>query len=245
MNLVADIGNSSTKVAVFDGRSMVARLRTEGSPAGAFRELAEKFPLRHAVISVVGRKEESVCNTLKTICPDALFVTGTTPTPLRVCYDNPQTLGPDRLAAAVGAAALRPKTELLIIDIGTCLTFDRVSADGRYLGGNISPGLGIRFRALHEQTAALPLVTAEETAPQWGTDTVSAIRAGVMTGTEWEIEGCIRAFRKEFPDAPVFLTGGNARKFCHGIPVERQEALVETGLNEILLHHLSQQPQTD
>ena len=134
---------------------------------------------------------------------------------------------------------------MLIIDIGTCLTFDRVSADGRYLGGNISPGLGIRFRALHEQTAALPLVTAEETAPQWGTDTVSAIRAGVMTGTEWEIEGCIRAFRKEFPDAPVFLTGGNARKFCHGIPVERQEALVETGLNEILLHHLSQQAQTD
>ena len=62
--------------------------------------------------------------------------------------------------------------------------------------------------------ASLSLVTAEETAPQWGTDTVSAIRAGVMTGTEWEIEGCIRAFRKEFPDAPVFLTGGNARPFC-------------------------------
>ena len=149
-------------------------------------------------------------------------------------YASPETLGADRLAAAVGAAYCCKGHDLLIVDAGTCITYDYVSAEGHYLGGNISPGLGMRLRALHEQTARLPLVNADGEIERIGSNTINAIRAGVLQGVDYEITGYIRTMMRRKPDARIFLTGGNGYRFAQETEVERNDALVEIGLNCIL-----------
>lgn len=237
MNLIVDIGNSSAKASLFDGTAMVARKRLGDDLAAQLDDLTHDVSLNACAYSIVGATSPGIIQMLERIAPQTLRVEGQTPTPLANDYHSPSTLGPDRLAAAVGAAAIYPRTPLLIIDAGTCLTYDFVSREGHYLGGNISPGLGMRLRALHEQTALLPLVSAEGQCPQLGHDTETAIRSGVLHGMQLEIKGYVDEFLHSQPDGHIFFTGGNAFRF--DIPqAERHDALVETGLNRILLHNL-------
>lgn len=140
-------------------------------------------------------------------------LTSSTPVPLGNSYSTPQTLGMDRLAAAVGAWAMQPGHDLLVIDAGTAITYDFVSADGVYQGGNIAPGISMRFKALHEHTGALPLVTSRATPPLIGSDTVAAIRSGVLNGVRYEINGYIEELESLYPSLLVFLTGGDAEFF--------------------------------
>ncbi len=242
MNLIVDIGNSSAKAAVFDGSELVLRKRIDGHWAQELKQLAADFKPEACAWAVVGPEEDYPMDLLQQLAPWGLHVTGATPTPLHCDYDTPQTLGADRLAAAVGAASLRPQTDLLIVDVGTCITYDFVQGGERYLGGNISPGVGMRLRALHEQTARLPLVQADKPAPPVGRDTETAIRAGVLQGIDHEIKGYIRRFLLDSPQGCVFITGGNGPRFAREIHVERHDALVEWGLNSILEHHLSTHP---
>lgn len=238
MNLTVDIGNSSVKAALFDGQQIVQRKRLSSS--SVMDELAKMVhgaDIAACAYSCVGNAQSGLPNLLRQLAPRVLRVSGTTKTPLTNDYETPETLGSDRLAAAVGAATLCPDTDILIVDAGTCITYDFVSADGHYMGGNISPGLGIRLRALHDQTSLLPLVTAEGETPLPGRNTATAIRSGIITGLEFEISGYIRHFIGTHPDGRVFLTGGNGHRFAQKLPSERNDALVETGLNAILLHH--------
>lgn len=237
MNLIVDIGNSTTKAALFDGGRMLRHMRFETGLADALRALLHGHTAEACAYSVVGHETEGLDDALHSFAPRLLRVTGETPTPLVCAYRTPATLGADRLAAAVGAAGLAPGHDILVADAGTCITYDYVSADGRYLGGNISPGLGIRLRALHEHTARLPLVAAEGDVPDCGYDTETAIRAGVMTGMRMEIEGCVRAFLSTHEEGEVFLTGGNGFRFASD-RVRHDETLVEAGLNRILRHNL-------
>lgn len=238
MNLVVDIGNSTAKIAVFDGRRMVVRKRLVADMAAEIAAMADTYAVTAAACSVVGEPHADVVRCLQSIAPHFVEVRGTTPTPLVCDYRTPETLGADRLAAAVGAATLCPGAELLIIDAGTCITYDYVGADRHYRGGNISPGLGMRLRALHDQTARLPLVEAEGEMPQTGKDTLTAIRCGVVQGMDYEIVGYVRAFRHRHPQGRVFLTGGNAYRFAQECDVERNDTLVEIGLNTILEYAL-------
>ncbi len=237
MNLIVDIGNSTTKAALFDGGRMQRHTRFEGGLADALAALLDGHEAEACAYSVVGREAEGLEDTLRRFAPRLLRVTGETPTPLACAYRTPSTLGADRLAAAVGAAELAPGRDLLVADAGTCITYDYVSADGRYLGGNISPGLGMRLRALHEHTARLPLVAAEGDVPACGYDTETAVRAGVVTGMRMEIEGCVRAFLSAHEEGAVFLTGGNGIRFASD-RVRHHETLVEAGLDRILQHNL-------
>lgn len=242
MNLIVDIGNSSAKAAVFDGSELVLRKRIDGHWAQELKQLAADFKPEACAWAVVGPEEDYPMDLLQQLAPWGLHVTGATPTPLHCDYDTPQTLGADRLAAAVGAASLRPQTDLLIVDVGTCITYDFVSADGHYRGGNISPGVGMRLRALHEQTARLPLVASSAPRPEpqaIGRTTETAMLAGVWQGIQYEIDGYISRFRATHPGAAVFLTGGNGRRFTTDAEVICHNALVETGLNRILQHHFS------
>lgn len=239
MNLVVDIGNSTAKIAVFDGRRMVLRRRLVADLAEEIAALQKTLSFKAAACSVVGNPHADVMECLQRMVPRLVEVKGTTPTPLICDYRTPETLGSDRLAAAVGAATLCPDTELLIIDAGTCITYDYVGADRHYCGGNISPGLGMRLRALHDQTARLPLVEAEGEMPREGKDTPTAIRCGVVRGMSFEIDGYIRAFRQQHPQGRVFLTGGNAYRFAQESDVERNDSLVEIGLNTILEYALN------
>ena len=236
MNLIVDIGNSTVKAAVFDGEKLLVRRRLTGHLPDALAMLADEFhPIEACAYASVGTEMPQVEQMLRHLVPNALLrVTGLTPSPLRSAYRTPETLGADRWAAVVGAAKLLPATDLMVVDVGTCITYDYVSAEGTYQGGNISLGLGMRLRALHEQTARLPLVGVAGEAPAVGHDTPTAIRSGVLQGMACEIEGYVQRFQRLHPEGRVFLTGGNAYRFAQDYEIERNDSLVEIGLNALL-----------
>lgn len=140
-------------------------------------------------------------------------LTGNTPIPLKVNYGTPGTLGMDRVAAAVGAWSIKPGNDLLVIDAGTAITTDLVSSDGTFVGGNIGPGIGLRFKGLHEHTGCLPLVDRLGDCPEFGYDTETAIRSGVLRGVRLEMDALIEKTRQERKNLLVFLTGGDADCF--------------------------------
>lgn len=234
MNLIVDIGNSTAKAAVFKDGEMVLRKRLNANLEDGIAMIVEEFDIDACAYSSVGKVRPELDEAIKHMVPEVFYVTGETATPLICDYLTPETLGADRLAAAVGAAYCCPGHDLLIVDAGTCITYDYVSASGHYLGGNISLGMGMRLRALHEQTARLPLVSAEGEAPLIGRNTQQAIRTGVIRGMDYEIKSYIRDMRQQHADARVFLTGGNGYRFAQEYEVERNDALVEIGLNCIL-----------
>lgn len=235
MNLIVDIGNSSVKAALFKGSKMVARERLAEPFAESVARFTRGVSVSSCAYSAVGEVVSELQAELLRLAPKVLQVKGTTPTPLTCDYLTPETLGPDRLAACVGAFHLAPGKDLLVVDAGTCITYDYVSAEAHYLGGNISPGLGIRLRAMQSQTAALPLASAEGFLPEVGIDTQTALRAGAIRGMDFEIAGYIHDFVRHHPRGEVFLTGGNAHRFVQGFKITREPALVEIGLNRILL----------
>ncbi len=156
--------------------------------------------------------------------------------PIGIGYATPHTLGLDRIAAAVGAHQLCPGRAVLIIDAGTCITYDLLTADGTFAGGNIAPGIELRLRSMHEHTGKLPRVAAEGETPEVGFSTETAMRAGVIWGVTHEIEGYIARFKQDYPDLFVFLTGGDALKLEAKIKsrIFVDSNLVLTGLNRIL-----------
>lgn len=125
----------------------------------------------------------------------------------------PAGLGADRVAADIGARSIRPNQTLLIIDAGTCLTFDVIAKDGSIVGGAISPGISLRLKAMHEHTAALPLLEPAGEHPILGYDTPTSMRSGAVNGVKWEIEGYIRSILASYPDLHVFFTGGDGTEF--------------------------------
>ena len=176
IRLTVDRGNTALKVAIWDaGNQLIASaVDTDGLCAG---ELARTIiPEGHHDISaiycsVVQDFRETDIESLHTLARHVLVLDDATPVPLQVCYSTPETLGSDRLAAAVGAVCHIPGRPLLVADVGTAVTYDFVDATGRYLGGNIAPGISMRLTALHAYTSALPAVSAEGSCPVWGNST--------------------------------------------------------------------------
>ncbi len=236
MNLTIDIGNTRAKVATFDGDRLVREERFEDNIPQHLHDTIQRYqPEKCAFCSVAGRQPAIEAVLAKMPCP-ILRVTGETPAPVKVCYRTPATLGADRLAAVVGAVTLKPATDLLVIDAGTCITYDLVDAEGNYLGGNISPGVEMRLEALHTRTAQLPRVDADGPAPDLGYDTETAIRTGVVRGIGYELQGCIRHWQKRYPGLRIFLTGGDRFAFSDAVRqnLMTDSHLVARGLNRLL-----------
>lgn len=144
----------------------------------------------------------------------------------------PAGMGADRVAADIGARSIKPDNTLLIIDAGTCLTFDVIGKDGSVLGGAISPGIHLRLKAMHEHTAALPLLEAYGEHPVLGYDTPTSMRSGAINGMRWEIEGYIRHIKALYPDLHVFFTGGDTTEFPKDLQqvISCEPLLVQKGL---------------
>lgn len=163
------------------------------------------------------------------------------PLPLSMGYHTPETLGPDRLATAIGGYSLYPGQNVLVLDFGTCLKFDFVSHEGRYEGGSISPGLAMRFKAMHTFTAKLPLLNRPENFPPQpiGRSTAESMQNGVLLGMAAEAEGMTDRYRELYPDVQVLVTGGDAEVFeghlKNAIFVRQNLALL--GLAETMKHH--------
>ena len=236
MNLIIDIGNTRAKIAVFGTDEEPVELIYTDHKLTDLSNLAKRHACQRGIISTTAGLTQEAEQKINALHIPMLRLTGDTPTPIHLHYHTPKTLGTDRLAAVVGAWSTSPGKDVLVIDCGTCVTYDILDGEGNYWGGNISPGLGMRLRALHQQTARLPLVCEEGEIPEIGYDTETAIRSGVIQGLKREIEGYILHFQGKYPQLSVFLTGGDAQKL--GISKEScifaAEFLVLRGLNTIL-----------
>ena len=248
MNLCIDQGNSRTKVALMTDEGKIIKDFVYKSFASADVErLFDLYEISDSIISSVVNIEAAVVNTLSRRSQHFVLFDHNTPVPIINTYNTPETLGQDRLAAAVGAKSICPNENLLIIDVGSAITYDFVSAEGEYIGGNIAPGLKMRFTMLQRMTKKLPLVEVEEKEliPLFGKNTRDAIAAGVIRGVAYEVKGYMRTVREKMPHFRTFLTGGNAPYILNNVRTSRNEErelqyenhLVLKGLNPILVHN--------
>ncbi len=236
MNLIVDIGNTHTKLFVLEDGTPICSFSVKGEWSGELLELKNKYKINACAAICVGAKKLQAEEILQELQCPVYWVTGETLSPIKVLYKTPHTLGADRLAAVVGATVLYPSQNLLVIDIGTCITYDFVDAANNYIGGNISLGMDMRFAALHNYTASLPLVTFQRPNPGIGYNTETAIRSGVVCGIKHEIEGYIQESLRKTNDLRVVITGGGAEYVASFLDttVILEPYLVAIGVNEIL-----------
>jgi len=235
MNLVLDTGNTSTKAVIFNNAVPVKKDRLLSADAHTIAGFTEGYIIEKAILSNVIRDPSETLKFLESAIPRVHLLTWRSHYPFRIDYETPETLGVDRLAAAAGALVRHPGSDILVIDAGSALTIDLI-AGGAYCGGSISPGLSMRFRALHEYTGRLPMVkpAARFTLP--GRSTEDAIAGGVLMGIVYEINEYIRTFRKRCKTLITVITGGDSemivshseRKIIH------YPDLVAEGLNYLL-----------
>ena len=212
--LALDLGNTALKYGVFTA----AGLQASGglTQPGELSELWQRHQPAQAILASVASEAEAQpwLHALRDVLGRVLPLRpGFTPVPLHNAYATPRTLGADRLAGAVGAAYLRPSQPTLVVDAGTALKLDFISADGTYHGGSIGPGLRMRLRALHTFTGRLPLLELPEpTAPVQliGDSTASSLLSGVLNGAAAEVNGLAADYRRRYPGLGLVLTGGDA-----------------------------------
>ena len=236
MNLIVDIGNTSAKLAVFENGELKESVRCSNQTLDALPALCQKYTIRKGIVSSVVSLTDEIRQVLDGQSFPIMVFNHQTPIPIRNLYKTPETLGMDRLAAVIGAYAMQPSHPILVIDAGTCITFDFIDELGNYHGGNISPGMDMRFKALHQFTSKLPEVNSEGDAPFYGQSTETAIRSGVIRGIEFEISGYIERLKKNYSSLLVFLTGGNEFSFETNLKsgIFADGLLVLKGLNRIL-----------
>ena len=240
MNLIIDVGNTRIKTAVFDESKMI---HNESLTFDSFVieavKIIKKYKCTNAIISSVGAVNKSKIDEL--YAKINLFeLNYNTKVPFMNRYSTPKTLGVDRIALVSSAIANYPNRNVLIIDAGTCITYDFVNNEGIYYGGAISPGLQMRYKALNFFTEKLPLLETSEIIDLVGNSTESSIHSGVINGVINEIDGIIKQYRKKNTDLTVVLTGGDvnflANRLKNGI-FANPNFLLE-GLNTILTYNL-------
>jgi type III pantothenate kinase len=237
MNLVVDYGNSAAKVGIFDHQNLVESLTFQA--LDALQKFLTASSADQIIISSVNENTEQILpysNARKkfVLSPDL-------PLPIKNKYATPRTLGMDRIASACGAWALFPFENSLSIDAGTCITYEFLDKEGNYRGGAISPGLSMRFKAVHTFTAKLPLISPKQNVSLIGDSTETSIQSGVINGLLGEIEGFIARYEKEFGSLRVILCGGDARFFENQLKASifASPELVLIGLNSILNYNVT------
>ncbi len=213
MNLVIDYGNTLKKIALYDKQNMVYFKPFRELDEGVLKDhLPEKEQISAAILASTGHYPEG----LKTWLSNSfqfIELTENTPVPIINRYETPVTLGKDRLAAVVAAQERFPQQDILAVSAGTCITYDFMNAQKEYLGGSISPGIHMRFKALHTFTAHLPLIEIEDPPLLIGENTKESILAGVLNGIQTEMNGIIDQYLLEYPDIKIILSGGDAKYF--------------------------------
>ncbi len=240
MNLVIDIGNTHIKTAIFNGTDIVDSLidDVKGEKVSDFiRKNHQK--IEKSLVAEVIEMPKNLKKTIKNIGQRLIELNADTPIPFNNNYHSKSTLGKDRIAAIAGACLLYPSRNVLVIDAGTAVTYDLKTADEEYVGGNISPGLAMRFKALYNHTAQLPLVTYSDEFGLIGENTESAIRSGVQNGILYEMNTYLEIMRNKYDKLVVLLTGGDAHFFDNKLkkPIFVISDLTLIGLNFILQYN--------
>ncbi|MBS2100330.1 type III pantothenate kinase [Carboxylicivirga linearis] len=241
MNLVIDRGNTHLKYGIFDKRKLVASDSINFLDKSDIKKLVDKYHLTNVILSsVVAKKNDELVSNLKEEIPTFIELSHNTLLPFSWNYKSKETIGKDRLAAIAGALELYPDTNLLVFDAGTALTYELINDKSEFVGGNISPGLQMRFKALNSFTSRLPLLTPNTDAPFLGNSTQEAIEAGVQNSMCFEIEGLIEHFKSNYNELTCIITGGDAEFFARKLknPIFVAPNLVLIGLNRILEHNV-------
>ncbi len=234
--LTIDIGNTAVKGSVFEDGAFLESMLAETPDSDTFYPFIEKYRPDGAICCSVGRDvTEFLRGIERWLERPVMQLSHETPLPIGVEYASRSTLGLDRIAAAAGASLVAK--EALVVDAGTAVTLDIV-ASNKFLGGNISPGLRLRFRSLNKFTSRLPLVSPSGDVPAFGYDTETAIRSGVVNGIVSEIISAFRSAKRDYPSMRLLLTGGDADFLAplirqHGEEPEIAHSLVGKGLERI------------
>lgn len=236
MQLIIDVGNTLVKVAAFKEDALIEKhqfpLKDFISEIGTF---AAKFAIKNAIISSVGRLSEEQARSVQNRFP-TVILSSQTPLPFINEYGTPHTLGVDRMALVAAFAKAYPKKNGLIIDAGTCITYDFITSENIYKGGAISPGIRLRYTTLNKLTANLPLL--EKTVPNAivGTSTEEAIHSGVIFGVLMEIDGAINQYKAAYNVDTIIMTGGDAEFLAKRLKnsIFAHSNFLLEGLNHIL-----------
>ncbi len=240
MNLVIDIGNTRIKYGVFLDDTLLRTGVTSKADVFFFRIVFKKYMITDIIFSSVAHVNKRALAFAEKYCR-VHYLNYLTPLPLKNKYRTPQTLGTDRLANAAGAAWLFKDRNCLVIDAGTCIKYDFVSEKGHYLGGAISPGLYMRYQALHHFTKRLPLVKPDISVPLTGNTTDSSINSGVIHGARAEVKQIITQYKSQYKRLKTVVTGGDASLFVNIAKsyIFAAPDLTLTGLNHILNYNKS------
>lgn len=240
MNLIIDVGNTRIKIAVFKkGKLIHSESITEENIVIKAVELINKFECRNAIISLVGNIKKTQITKLHAII-NLIELTSETKIPFINKYSTPKTLGMDRVALVSAAVILYSNKNVLVIDAGTCITYDYIDMNSCYFGGAISPGIQMRYKSLNKFTKNLPLLEPKYTNQLIGQSTDSCIHLGVVKGTINEIDSFINQYRKKNKDLTVVLTGGDTKLLANRLKnsIFANPIFLLEGLNAILTYNL-------
>jgi type III pantothenate kinase len=237
MNICIDLGNSLAKVGIFDHHEL--REKIVFQKVDDVLAFLKNFSGEGIIISSVN-SDATILTASTGRFRKIMVLSHETPLPIENHYSTPETLGVDRIAAVCGAQEQFPGRNCLVIDAGTCITYEVLDSMGRYWGGAISPGLSMRFRAMNTFTSRLPLVEPIDDPPLTGSSTISCMQTGVVMGLIDEIEGAINRYSEKFEDLQVILTGGDCRFFENKLKASifASPELVLRGLNSVLLYNI-------
>ncbi|MDB2658256.1 type III pantothenate kinase [Flavobacteriaceae bacterium] len=236
MNLVIDIGNTKVKVAVFELDTIITTIVCEEiNLLEELKKILNKYPISQSIVSSVKDIKEEYRKEINKL-PLLVTLNTTTPLPFKNRYTTPSTLGNDRIALAAAAVCIHPLKNTLVIDAGTCITYDFINSKNEYLGGAISPGIGMRYKSLHQYTGKLPLLSKNEEFKLIGTSTKSSIHSGIINGIICEIKGVIAQYQQDFGDLTIVLTGGDTKFLSKQLKnsIFANQNFILRGLNKIL-----------
>lgn len=239
MKLIIDIGNTRIKAAVFEQKELIESFVFSSVEELVGSNIIKKYSVSRCIVATVVNDIDPSIELLKKHTQVILF-NSELPIPIKNSYKSASTLGSDRLAAAIGGNSLAPNQNVLVIDCGTCIKYNFVNDGNEYIGGGISPGLQMRFKALNTFTSRLPLVELD---PDYnvliGTTSAESILSGVELGAINEVDGFISQYQLEFNNLKVFLTGGDTQFFAKRLKncIFADQFLILKGLNHILDHN--------
>jgi type III pantothenate kinase len=239
LNLVVDIGNSSLKVAIFDKKLMTSKFIYTNQSLNIFSDLFKNNVIDNCLISNVSTIDKNILDFLK-INSNLFSINESINIPFINLYKTKNTLGHDRIALVSAAAIDFPDQNTLIIDTGTCITYDFKNSENEYLGGGISPGIQMRFKSLNSQTSKLPLSTINLDYKLIGDDTNSSINSGVVHGVISEINGIINQYQERFKNIKIILTGGDSNFLLKKIKntIFADQNFLLKGLNYLLENNI-------
>ena len=239
MNLVIDWGNTRVKAAFFEGEKLQHDYNfSEDEALSQLINLVDEYKPTHTILCTVANNPPELKMLLQEKS-QLLILNSNTPLPILNAYHSPDSLGMDRIALAVGINAIEPDKNNVVVSIGTAVTYNFVHKNRIFRGGNITPGLQMRFKALHEYTDRLPLVSEQGELVLLGYDTDTSIRSGVIMGMVAEIDGMLNYYAEQYSDFNAVLTGGNAPLFVGKLKKQifADSQLLLKGLNTILRHN--------